>query len=61
MDQVHLTKNQLKVMAEKNTDFVITGTNEDAGLLYVETLKDVGRDKGKWLGRNGRTREGEKF
>lgn len=61
MDQVHLTKNQLKVMAEKNQDFVITGTNEDAGLLYVETLKDVGHGKGKWLGRNGRTREGDKY
>ena len=61
MDQVILTRAQLKVMSEKGKDLIVTGTNEDAGLLYVEDTKTVGQGKGVWLAKNGRTREGEKY
>jgi hypothetical protein len=61
MDQVRLTRRQLKILADKDVDYTITATNEDGGLIFVEPTKYVGQGKGAWLKADGRTREGGKL
>jgi hypothetical protein len=54
MDQVKLTRSQLRALVKGDADVVITATNEDAGLILVEPLKFVGTGKQKWMGKDGR-------
>jgi len=61
MDQVILTRRQLRTMAEKGIDYVVTAANADGGLIFVEPLQYIGQGKGKWLTESGRVREGGKL
>ena len=57
MDQVKLTRMQIKHLAEQDEALIITGTNEDTGQLFVEREKYVGQNKGRWMLPNGKYRK----
>lgn len=61
MDEVHLTRRQLKVLAEKGVDYTVTAVNGDAQLIFVEPTKYIGQGKGKWLKADGTPRDGGKL
>jgi len=57
MDQVKLTRMQVKHLAEQDEGLYITATNEDTGQIFVEREKYVGQNKGKWMLPNGKSRK----
>ena len=57
MDQVKLTRMQVKHLAEQDEGLYITATNEDTGQIFVEREKYVGQNKGKWMLPNGKYRK----
>jgi hypothetical protein len=57
MDQVKLTRMQVKQLADQDEALIITGTNEDSGQIFVEREKYIGAGKGKWMQPNGKYRK----
>lgn len=57
MDNVYLTRSQIKVLAKLDKDMVVTATNEDMGLIFVEPTQYIGAGKGKWMTANGSYRK----
>jgi hypothetical protein len=61
MDQVTLTRRQLRVLAAEEIDYTITAVNTDAQLIFVEPTKYLGQGKGVWLTPAGLKRDGGKL
>ena len=58
VDQVRLTRGQLKALAEKNEDVTILNDNQDAKMLLVVPSKYEGdSSEWRWMLPNGRYRK----
>lgn len=61
MDDVTLTRAQVKALDKLNADVCISATNADERMIYVERVKYRGKPgEGKWMLASGRPRDVKK-
>lgn len=58
MDQVNITRGQLRELAKQDKDVTVLATNTDARMILVVDTRYIGdEDKRRWLMPNGRERK----